>query len=368
MKRKRIAIWIHGGIGNGNYSQGYPMLEKLIEGMSRDFTVVVYSHTVPNAGFTIDKFAFKYPPRSITSAKLRWIILSLIFLKDHITNPFKILFGFWGYPTAFVIVILGKLLRLKTVVSVLGADSASIPSIDYGIFHRPFQRKMATWAYMRATGLLTISDFQKNNLLKLGIEREMTTIPWGADASMYRFAPRKRLEPLRFIHVGHINPVKDQETLLRAFKIISDSVPATLQIFGLDTLDGKMHSLAERLGISSKVNFQNMVPYDQMPKHMGEADIMLHTSLSEAQCMALTEAAATGVLLAGTNVGILHDLGEKCGIVVDVGDFQSLAKKVLHIIGNPVEWESKVECARAWSEGHDLGWTIKTINAYLRSV
>jgi glycosyltransferase involved in cell wall biosynthesis len=366
MVKKRIAIWMHGGIGNGNFSQGYPMLEKLVYKLADEFDIVVYSHTPPNEGFQSHKILLKFPSRKIRSAKLRWIALSWYFLLDHFRKRFQTLFAFWGYPTGFFVVLLGKLLGCKTEISVLGADSASIPSINYGVFNTPNQRRIARWSYQNASGILTISDFQKKKLLAFGIDRKMTTVPWGADSGMYRFLKKEIAFPIQFIHVGHINPVKDQTTLLLAFQLISQAVPSKLKMFGLDTMDGMLQKFASDIGIRDLVEFVDMVPYPEMPEHFAKAHIMLHTSLSEAQCMALTEAAATGVLMAGTNVGILHDLGESCGVIVDVGDYKSLAQKVIAIINNRDDWQRRVENARLWSSTHDLEWTVKTLKEYLR--
>ena len=84
--------------------------------------------------------------------------------------------------------------------------------------------------------------------------------------------------------------------------------------------------------------------------------------------MALTEAAACGVLLAGTRVGLLYDLGENCGVTVEVGDFEVLAAKVLHILTDRELWDKKVHQAKLWSESHDLEWTVREISSHLNTV
>ena len=112
----------------------------------------------------------------------------------------------------------------------------------------------------------------------------------------------------------------------------------------------------------------DVVPYADMPHHYQETDLMLHTSLSEGQCMALTEAAASGVLMAGTRVGLLWDLGERCAIVVEPGDFAGLADQVLDILPRTAEWRDKVESARKWSAGHSFDWTVNEFTSLIRSL
>ncbi len=366
MKRK-IAIWMHGGIGNGNFSQGYPMLEKIVDRLCDTYEIVVYSHTPPNVGYKHERIPLKFPPRTIASGKLRWLYLFWFFVADNRKRKFDSIIAFWGYPTGFFAAMIGKLFRIPSIISVLGADSSSIKSINYGIFHKRFPRFIATWSYQNCSTLLAISEFQANRLKSFGITRPIRVVSWGADATMYSFTEKKLNDVLQIIHVAHINPVKDQFTMIRAFSLIRKSRPAKLKIFGLDTMNGALHKFCHELGLDDDVEFHGVVPYYEMPAHFKEANVMLHTSLSEGQCMALTEAAACGVLMAGTRVGILHDLGDECGVAVDVGDHGGLTTKVLALLDNPVELRRRIENARKWSQYHDFNWTVQELSKLLDS-
>ncbi|MBK5277345.1 MAG: glycosyltransferase family 4 protein [Bacteroidia bacterium] len=366
--KRRIAIWVIGGIGDGDFSQGYPMLEKIVERLCDNFEVIVYSNHPPNADYQNDRIPLKFPPRFIKSGKIGWLYLLYLFLLDNQKKRFDCVITFWGYPAGFFAALITKVFGIPSIVNVLGADSSGIESINYGIFHRRFPRAIANWSYTNCTVLLAVSEFQANRLKYFGITRDICTIPWGADASMYPFAEKQKSEVLQVIHVGHINPVKDQCTLLRAFAIIRRNRPAKLKIFGTDTMRGAIHRFCNELEIQEDVEFYNIVLYNEMPGHYEQADVMLHSSLSEAQCMALTEAAACGVLMAGTRVGILHDLGNEYGVVVDVGDHEGLANGVLSCIDNPEECRRRIENARVWSEQHDLEWTVKQLSTLLQDI
>jgi len=150
--------------------------------------------------------------------------------------------------------------------------------------------------------------------------------------------------------------------------LIAKRHPAELRIFGVDCLQGAIQNVSRELGLEQQVHFFYMVPYHQMPQHYAWADIMLHTSLFEGQCMALTEAAACGILLAGTKVGLLFDLGDDGALTVDVGDFQGLAAKVLAIVDNPESWAQKIQHAELWSATHGLSWTVGEITAELNTL
>jgi glycosyltransferase involved in cell wall biosynthesis len=98
-----------------------------------------------------------------------------------------------------------------------------------------------------------------------------------------------------------------------------------------------------------------------------QADIMLHTSLSEGQCSAVTEAAMCGILVAGTRVGMIHDLPEGT-VNVNIGDYENLANEVLNAIRNPQQWSEKVSIANEWAHKHSLSYTISSLKSIFNEV
>src|SRR5258706_1431827 len=301
--KKRMAVWIHGGIGTGHFAQGYPPLERLITRLSSSFEIVVYSKSAINKEYVPNHFTIRSAPSRIQLSVIRWLIAMIYFLKDHRKNKFHFLFAFCGYPAGLLATGLSKIIKIPCAVYLLGSDSFGLQTINLGILHKPILRRLALWTYHHASLLLGISEFQKKELEIYGITK-IIVIPWGAESEFFNFINKTYHSPLHLIHVGHLTPVKDQSTLLKAFALISKKHPAELKIFGVDCMNGAIQKMASELGIEDRVQFQGMIPYDKMPELYDWADIMLHTSIVEGQSMALTEAAATGVLLAGTRVGL----------------------------------------------------------------
>lgn len=365
--RKRIAVWIYGGIGTGHFSQGYPMLEKILVELSSSFEIVIYSKYLTNKGYSSSNFTIRTAPSSVRWSPFRWFLMIIYFLRDHRQTRFHLLFAFWGYPSGFFVTCLSKVFKIPSAVYVLGSDVSGIASINFGILHKPILRKIALWTYKNTSLLLAVSEFQKQQLANYGITRTIV-VPWGIEKRQYKFTVKKRNSVLRIIHVGHLTPIKDQSTLLRAFALIAKGNPAELRIYGEDFMNGTLQKLCNELDITTKVHFLGIIPYHQMPEHYAWADMMLHTSLSEGQSMALAEAAACGVLLAGTRVGLLYDLGEDCGVIADVGDYKTLAAKVLSVLEDERLWNRKVDNARRWAETHDLSWTINELEQLLNSL
>ena len=360
--KKRIAIWIHGGVGTGHFFQGYPPLEKLLMGLSDCYNLTVYSQSPVDENFS-GKFNIRSAPGTVKRSVLRWLYVIKYFLRDHRKKRYDLLFAFWGYPAGFLGTCLSKLASIPSVVYILGSDAAGIRSINFGVFHKRIPRALTLWTYRHSTVLLAISEFQRKQLLNYGVTKSIDVIPWGVEPNIYPFNHKKPGSVLRCIHVGHLTPVKDQATLLKALTSISKRMPVELRIFGVDGMNGEIQKLTTELGLNDSVQFLDMIPYHLMPDQYGWADIMLHTSISEGQSMALTEAAACGVLLAGTRVGLLHDLGENCAVVVEVGDFKTLAVNVIAVLNDPSAWWDKVENAKKWSNNHDFFWTLSEIKS-----
>lgn len=361
----RLAVWVYGGIGTGHFSQGYPALEKIIARLTTSFEVTVYSQYAPNEGYQSSGFIIRSAPRKIKWGVLRWVFLITYFIRDHGRNRHTLILAFWGFPSGFIATVLSKAVSIPVAVYVLGSEVAAVPSVNFGILHRPVFRELALWTYRNAALMLAISDYQKEKLKLYGIT-DVIVVPWGVELSAYYFSLREFNRPIRFIHVGHFSPVKDQVTLLKAFALILQTYPGELRLFGEDFLEGALQRKCVELGIADKVKFMGIIPYAEMPGQYQWADVMLHTSLSEGQSMALTEAAASGVLLAGTRVGLLFDLGEQGGVPVEEGDYKSLAENIIRALENDRERKAKLRFARAWAEAHDIEWTTKEVTKNLK--
>lgn len=366
--KKRIAVWLYGGIGTGHFSQGCPMLERLLVQLSANFEMVVYSQAAPHPDFNSSFFQIRSAPGMVKGGIARWGYLIKYFIQDHKQKKFQLLFALWGYPSGLLVTFLSKVMNLQSAVYLLGSDAAGIPSVNFGILHKSIRGRLAKWAYRKTSLLFTLSRFQKDTLAIHGIDRRIHVIPVGPDLSMFKFLSKPRHTILHVIHVAHLTPVKDQATLLRAFAMLIKEYPAELRIFGVDRLQGQIQKLCRELNIEKYVQFYGMIPYGQMPQQYEWADIMFHTSLSEGQSHALAEAAACGVLLAGTRVGLLYDLGEQYGITVEPGDYKDLTAKVDSLLNDPEEWKNKIQRARKWSESHDLSWTAGELTRLLHAL
>jgi len=364
--KKRMAIWIPGGVGGGYYSQGIPVISKLIDDLCSDFDITIYSLHRPNADFIPKGYKLYSPGPNVKFLWLRWLILIFWFAKHSVQKRYQILYAFWGYPAGVIATTLAKLFRASSVIHLQGGDAVFIPSIQYGSLSGA-KEKIIRWAYSQCTMLIALTEFQKEKLISWNLNRRVEVIPFGVDVDLFKSKGNCNIHnPLHFLHVGNLVSVKDQKTLLDAFSMIEKEIPATLRMIGEDHLGGSVQAYCKYLNLESKVTFIPIQSYKDMSNHYEWADVLLHTSLFEGQCMAISEATASGVLIAGTRVGILSDWGETCGIVVEIRDSSSLARQVLDILNKQDEIKQRIRQAQAQVKTRT--WTSERIKESLNSV
>jgi glycosyltransferase involved in cell wall biosynthesis len=280
-------------------------------------------------------------------------------LKDHLPDPFDVVHGFWAIPCGVAAVLLGRKLHRPSVVTFMGGETASLPEIGYGNMASFPAKRVTLWTSRNANELVTLSRFQVEELrLAASPGNGPHVFPFGVDHRLFPFREKDiSARPLQLLHVSNINPLKDQATLLRAFQIISRSLDAQLRIVGEDQCDGAMRRLAGKLGVSERVEFVGTVSHDHMPLEYDRAHMLVHTSMHEAGVLVAAEAAASGVLVAGTRTGLIADFAPTRALACEVGDFRALAASIIEIAHQPGRYNAMRLAAHAWALEHNTRWT-----------
>jgi hypothetical protein len=120
------------------------------------------------------------------------------------------------------------------------------------------------------------------SLLDIGVLADKV-VPWDWPPSHrpIDYAPRERnpSQPLRLAYVGLVNEAKGVGDLLRALqKLKADGVEAFLTVIGRD--DG-MAALANSFGLGANVRFAGLIPNEDVPAAMREADVVVIPSRHE---------------------------------------------------------------------------------------
>lgn len=149
-------------------------------------------------------------------------------------------------------------------------------------------------------------------------------------------------------HVARLHPIKDQQTLLRAFAKAKDHLPsnARLVIIGNGREAGNLKALAKNINIQNQIHFAG---YHKMAKTLFRAfDCFVLTSIEETFGMVLLEAMAANIPIIVSDCGGAVEVVGECARIFPVGDVNSLAEKIIEqyqvgAIASPEQIENRLK-------------------------
>lgn len=275
---------------------------------------------------------------------------------EHHVRRFDVLHAFWAGEPGFVTVLTGRLLGIPTVVSLAGGELARLPDIDYGGRLHAIER-IKTWLALRLASMVTAGSALTlaSSRPWLGPRHHIRAkrIPLGVDLSMFAPAePRPTNGVPRIVHVASLVPVKDQLTLLRAAALLRDRRSRfALELVGSGPLEPELRSHIRRLGIEDVVALRGAIAHELLPVTYQRAHLFVLSSRHEAQGMAALEAAACGVPVVGTDVGVIPELAPAAARVAPVGDARALADGIAGFLDDDASRTRSERSARALVEG-----------------
>jgi glycosyltransferase involved in cell wall biosynthesis len=192
----------------------------------------------------------------------------------------------------------------------------------------------------RAQAVIVSSKFEYEDALEFGIEKEkIKIIPMGIDVAEFKKKPNAT-EELQILFVGRIARVRRIELLLQAVNQLS--IPFHLIIAGGEektssvTRTGylkELKQLTKQLNLENKVTYAGKKTSLELKILYQSADVFVYPSLYENFGQPLLEAAAYGLPLISTSVGIARD------IIIE-------GETGYHVSGKPEEIKERIESLR----------------------
>lgn len=282
---------------------------------------------------------------------------------EHRRSPFDVFHAFWAAPAGVLAVAAGRLLRRPVVLHLGGGELVWLPEIAYGGLRTVRSRLWVRLALKGATRVTAASQPILERAARLGCQAER--LPLGVDLARWPpQGPRARSpgSPARLLHVGSLNPVKDQRTLVRAAALLSQQgVRFHLDVVGEDTMAGAIQFLARELGMTSHVTFHGFLPHRQLRPLFERSDLLLVTSRHEAGPLVVLEAAVAGVPTVGTAVGHLCEWAREAAVTVGVGDAAGLARETAALLDNESRRLHLARAAQARAIREDANWTARQV-------
>ncbi|MDP2194287.1 MAG: glycosyltransferase family 4 protein [Alphaproteobacteria bacterium] len=256
----------------------------------------------------------------------------------------------WGIPWAFLSAIfrLRKILRqsqpdrvlsfLEAVnfVTLLATRGLSVPVIVSERSHPAFHRsgfifnKLRNILYPFSTRLIVLNQSIKDFFPKSfrGFTRVIPN-----PIKMPEHKKQSQAEIIKHIvTVGRLSDVKDQATLIKAFKLYVMSNPHShLTIYGEGPLRPNLEALIHQEGLESHVTLFGKT--DQIHQELLKADLFIFPSLYEGFPNALLEAMAVGIPVIASKVAGNQDIIQDShdGLLFTAGEVNDLYQKMLMI-------------------------------------
>lgn len=196
--------------------------------------------------------------------------------------------------------------------------------------------------YESADQIVTLFNRNKEIEIELGCaEEKIRIIPNGVDiASFINVKTAVDDEKIRIGAVIRMVPIKDIKTMIQSFALVKQEVPkASLYIMGPteedEVYDQECKQMVESLGVEDVI-FTGMV---QVKDYIGKMDVMILTSISEGQPLAILEGFANAKPFVCTNVGGCKELinggpGDiygPAGFVASVMHYEEIASYVIKL-------------------------------------
>ena len=229
-----------------------------------------------------------------------------------------------------------------------------VPRAELGLLQKVWMSKfsmLAQIAYQESDQIVTLYEGNQRTQIEHGADPDKCVlVPNGIDVARYAALGDNRgngkAPGYHVCFVGRISPIKDVKTYIRAARIVLDQNPdVTFYVLGTPDEDVEYYeecrALAELMDLGDRLRFMGNV---DMSEYYPLADLVVLTSVSEAQPFVVIEAMAVGIPVVATNVGACAELlfggsdedkrlGE-AGVVTNVNSPEETATAIVKLLAS----------------------------------
>lgn len=210
-----------------------------------------------------------------------------------------------------------------------------------------FFKKLSFIAYQQASIVTTLFETNRSLQIELGCPPEkIAVIPNGVNAEDFESCRKKEKNgPFVLGAVLRVVPIKDVKTMLLAFDIVKGAEPEVrMKIMGNCEEDPVYYQECVELLAELETENVEFLGQVNIKEHLPEVDLLLLSSISEGQPLAILEGMAAEIPFVATNVGDCRALLEgareddkfgPAGLIVPVMNSEAMAQAILRCIRNP---------------------------------
>jgi polysaccharide biosynthesis protein PelF len=202
-------------------------------------------------------------------------------------------------------------------------------------------RSLSRMCYRAADTIVSLFEYNRRRQLELGADPDKAiVIPNGIDLARFTGVVREKREGFHVGLVGRVVPIKDIKTFILVARMVCEAIPeARFWCIGPTEEDEAYYddcrSLVASFRLEDRFTFTGKT---DVRAYYAFLDVLLLTSVREAQPLVILEAYAAGVPVASTSVGNVPELLEHDErFLAAPKDAGKLAQAVRHVHENPAE-------------------------------
>ncbi|MBM3728428.1 MAG: DUF3492 domain-containing protein [Acidobacteria bacterium] len=211
--------------------------------------------------------------------------------------------------------------------------------------------------YEASSRIITL--YEGNQMLQEadGAARDrMTVIPNGIDCAHFAGVKREKQPRPTMALIGRVVPIKDVKCYIRAAAILRETIPELHALVMGPTDEDKTYfaecaEMVRYLGLENTVEFTGRV---NLKDWLGRLDVVVLTSISEAQPLVILEAGSLGIPTVSTDVGACREMIHgsttedpplgPAGVITPLSNPSATAAGVARLLTDPDFYEA---CGRA---------------------
>ncbi|MFD3549399.1 GT4 family glycosyltransferase PelF [Streptomyces sp. NPDC058655] len=199
-----------------------------------------------------------------------------------------------------------------------------------------FYRELNTEGYRQADLITPCNQYNRRWEERGGADSErIRTVYNGVDPHAFPEAgPEPEVPTLSWC--GRIDPIKDLETLIRAYAFMREELPALrLRLFGpvpagCEAYRLRLEDLAAELGVGDGISYEGRI--EQVARAYAAGSVVMLSSISEGFPFSIIEAMSCGRTTVSTDVGGVREAVGDTGLVVPPREPETMARATLALL------------------------------------
>lgn len=233
------------------------------------------------------------------------------------------------------------------------------------------EKNPAVFAYLlnkHVEKIITVSDFEKENLIKAGITAgKITTVYNGVDMKQFAFHQKVKGECFKIGILARLSEEKNHELFIKIAGKLRDIPNLLFYIAGDGPEQEKIKRMIDSQNLHHKIKMVGVVHHPE--EFIKEMDVILLTSYREVFPMVILEAMAVGTPIISINRGGIGEaiIGNKTGFLINEHSVEDFCDKILDLKVNDEIRKQFIENARRKVEADfSLEQMVNnTLNEYL---